>query len=185
MSKQFLLIAAAVFSFGTASAFADIEATLGSGDPVKFEDLKRHCALQGKEGKGGPGEQLPLKNPFVSCQDTITTWVATGAGELSLPASRKIVTSLKDKFFYIPQTEGAANFQTKGASCPKLKEVEQTVILEEPITCDQVNNITSLVDFCVQVIDGKKGGGQKLGDQRDTGRYFDTCGNGSIGGKKQ
>ena len=70
----------------------------------------------------------------------------------------------------------------KPGTCPRYKEVERTLRLERPMSCQEILGMkTSLEEMCLNALQNSKANHPKNIEQRDTGGFIDTCANPTNG----
>jgi predicted secreted protein len=61
-------------------------------------------------------------------------------------------------------------------ACPRLKEVEETLVTERMVTCDEIlGNVSSLNNLCVSFIDSARQDNVNLATVQDTGETISSC----------
>lgn len=142
------------------------------GKPISWEELKDRCMHPEQFDV-----QRPPQNIKVECTDTQTSWTAAAAGEVDLPNHRKITTRVAADKFYVDENCEEFDVPSKGGSCQRFKEIEQSITIELPVNCDQVLGWKgTLGEYCAAETDKSKGANPKLVQTVDTGRVIDTCG---------
>jgi hypothetical protein len=157
-----------------ASAFAGDKpgTTPGKITPISWDELKERC-LHPRQFEN----QAPIVNAQIECTDTSRSWAAAAPGEVALPGYRKITTRVTTDKFAVAEQESELEIPSKGGSCQRFKEIEQTLTIEVPVSCDQIlGHKGTLAEFCSGELDKSKGANPKLVQTKDTGNMLDTCG---------
>jgi hypothetical protein len=184
MSKfKTLTFVSLVALIGAGSALAGPGQKPGQGNqkPISFDELKERC-LHPRDFD----VQIPPQNIKIQCTDQRTTWMAAQPGEVELPSQRTVISGVFADKFFVNAEQSQVPIMSKAGSCHRFKEVEETVTLELPLTCDQILGIkSSLAEFCTSQLDLAKGANPKLIETQETGNVIDTCGGGAQqnGGK--
>jgi hypothetical protein len=167
MSRLNLLIATSLVALmGAAGAFAD------ESQPVTWDQLKEMCKNAGK-----PDDQRAPKNMVAHCTDTTVGWVQAAPGEMNLPGMHKVTTQVTAKGLHTNPCSETTPIESKGGMCTRFNQVERTLLIELPITCDDVNNAKGgETELCDTLVAKEKGNG-KLVDEKVIG-HLDTCGGG-------
>ena len=187
MSKNhFWILVSLAAGLGCMPAFADFEIEKGkevpipgpSGGPssgvstsISWEDLKERCLHP---------EQFDVQkapqNIKIQCADTTVEFVPTLAGQVSLASTRTVVSAvLTDKFHVLAGT-AVVPVASKPGTCMKFKEVEKTLTVEKPLSCNELLGIKGeLAEYCASQLDHVKAANPKVIQVRDTGKVLDTC----------
>lgn len=144
----------------------------GVSASISWDELKARCLHPDQF----PVQRAP-QNIKIQCADSSYEYVPAAAGQVSLAASRTVVTSvLADKFHVVA---GAADVPViaRGGSCLRFKEIEKTLTIEKPMSCNEILGLkTDPAEYCVSALDQARGQNPKLLAVRDTGHVVDTCG---------
>ena len=179
--KKYLFVMIAALSL-SAAAFAGSD----GGQPVSartisLDDFKFRCAHPEQTDI-----QRAPQNIRIQCTDDRHEYVATAPGSLDLPGARTVTAAVfSDKFNVDSQSKAVPGAGDKAGSCMRFKEVEQTLTIEKPLSCDDILSIKGdLSDYCQDATDLAKGVNPKLIDSHDTGNAVDTCpGSAAAAGK--
>ncbi|MCM2322758.1 MAG: hypothetical protein NDJ90_05815 [Oligoflexia bacterium] len=152
---------------------------IGVAQSVPWEEFKDRCLHWDQyEVQKAP------QNIRIQCNDISVEFVPAAAGEVALSSARSVMaTVLADKFYV---ATGAQNVPmvARAGSCLRFKEVEKNLVIERPLSCDEVVGMKGdPSDFCQQSLDIAKSANPKLIQVRDTGRIIDTCSNVAVTGK--
>lgn len=150
----------------------------GTQAAISWEEMKERC----QHPRNFPAQVAP-ENIKVQCSDSVFEYVPSSSGEIPLAGSRTVLSAVLSDKYYVSAGAAAVAVNAKGGSCLRFKEVEKTVTIERPLSCDDVLNIKGdVAEYCVGTLDSVKGGNPKLLQVRDTGRLIDTCANVAQGG---
>jgi hypothetical protein len=142
------------------------------GRPISWEELKDRCAHP---------EQFDVQrapqNILLRCEDRRLIWQAAPSGEVALPGSRQVASGVFTDKFYVEAQRREVLVAGKSGSCHRFKEVEETLVVERPLSCDEVLGIKGdLTEFCASLTEATKGNNPKAVEWKDTQRVIDTCG---------
>ncbi|OFZ53795.1 MAG: hypothetical protein A2428_02665 [Bdellovibrionales bacterium RIFOXYC1_FULL_54_43] len=159
--------------------------------------LAADFALDGKPGQGGPDHSRPIsweelrercahpdqfdvqrapQNIKIQCTDIRREWLASAPGEIPLPGSRNVITAVFADKFHVGASARDVPLFSKSGSCLRFKEVEKSLTIERPISCDEILGMKGTSDdFCLSALDAAKGANPKLIEIRDTGNMINTC----------
>ena len=155
----------------------------GISASISWDELKARCLHP---------EQFDVQrapqNIKIQCSDSDFEYVPSAAGQISLAASRTVVTSILADKFHVMAGASDVPVIPKGGSCLRFKEVEKSLTIEKPMSCDEIVGLKSEpAEYCLAALDQAKGSNPKLLAVRDTGHVVDTCGsliqNGGDNGK--
>lgn len=187
-ARNLIIMSLAVVLAATASAYADDGGNGGDKGGVQpfqarsisYDEFKDRCANPDKYR--GDVQRAP-ENIKIQCTDTVRQFVADQSGDVPLPGSRQVVTSLfSDKFDVNSQSKVYA-MDAKSGSCLRYKEVQKTLSIEKPLTCNEILSLKGDInDYCAQNLDSLKSANPKLIEVKDTGTVIDTCGGVRGGG---
>jgi len=152
----------------------------GSGGPqaaaVAWDEFRERCAQPEKFDV-----QRAPQNIRVQCTDTRMNWIAAPASALTLPCERRVGGAVFSDKFYVANSERDFEVSAKAGSCHRFQEVEETIAVERPVSCDEVLGVKGDVhDWCSSVLEGVRMSNPKAIERRDTNRVFDTCADAKI-----
>jgi hypothetical protein len=182
MKTRYLGLVSFILALSAVSTFADD----GKGNPpfqvrsISYDEFKDRCLNPDKY----PGDvQRAPENIKIQCTDITHQYVADSSGSVPLPGGRQVLTALfSDKFDVDAQSKLYA-MDSKDGSCLRYKEVQQTLTVEKPLSCNDILTLKGDInDYCEQNLDSLKSANPKLVEVKDTGAVIDTCG-GIQGGK--
>jgi hypothetical protein len=141
--------------------------------------------LVGLKAKCAELTQNSQLKPFkiqVTCRQEIQQWRLRGTSEMTLPNSRTVGGSLRMKSYDVAFVNGTQPIVDSTAPCPvleKWKSIVPAVDLE--ITCDELNPIESISDYCVPIIEARIQVDQSIVTEVPTGEIYDGCKSGTLG----
>jgi hypothetical protein len=183
MSKNLrALIAASVgLVIGTAAlpAFASFGADKDKDDnkpgftvkAIDWAEFKDRCVNPQKY----PDIQVAPQHIQFQCVDAQLDWVSEQPGTIPMPGYRTIQGAIVSDKFAVNAAREEAVLTNKGGSCMRYKEVERSIKLEVPMSCNDIQKWGSPVEYCKMAADSAKGANPKLVSSRDTGRVIDSC----------
>lgn len=177
MRKLVALVVASLALY-TATALADNGNTrpLPDAHPVPIKEINWD---QFRDSCSHPGEfqnQLPPSRIVITCGDSRLTWIQAGAGQVALPETRQVTTEVRSDKYHVQAEITELSPAQKSGSCPRFKEVAETLTIERAVTCDEVLSYRGeLKDFCAESLDKTRGMNQRLVKSEDTGRVIDSC----------
>ncbi|MGK5082865.1 hypothetical protein WDW37_06140 [Bdellovibrionota bacterium FG-1] len=151
----------------------------GRSFSVTWDEFQRRCA----DADSFDNQRAP-KEIKLQCTNVEREFVPDAPGVMDLALGRHVFTTvLSDKFNVVSMERGFA-VATRPSTCLRYKEIEKTITIERPLTCQEVLSIKGEVaDFCTSALDMAKHSNPKLIDVHETGVRTDNCGP-DTGGKK-
>lgn len=185
-NEKFVFASFVAILISSASAMAnpihkpDPSKPAGSGEAhaaaVAWDEFRERCAQPEKFDV-----QRAPQNIRVQCTDTRMNWVAAPASALTLPCERRVGGAVFSDKFYVANSERDFEVSAKAGSCHRFQEVEETISVERPVSCDEVLGVKGDVhDWCSSVLEGVRMSNPKAIERRDTNRVFDTCADAKI-----
>ena len=140
--------------------------------PVDWSEFKERCANPQKF----PDIQIAPQHIQFQCVDTQRDWVSEQPGVIPLKSWRHVSGAVISDKFAVAGAAEESMLPGKGGSCLRYKEVERTLKLEVPMSCNDIQKWGSPVEYCKLAADSAKGANPKLVSSKDTGQVIDTCG---------
>jgi hypothetical protein len=175
-----VMVAGFIVALTSASSFAggDKPVPLVPTKAITWDEMRDRCAHPEQFDVQRAPQHIRLQ-----CADSRIVWLASMPGEIALPSSRMVTSAVFSDKFFVESMQKDVQILSKNGSCHRFKEVEETYIVERPMSCEEIMGIKGdLGDFCASSLDAAKGTNPKVVDQRDTGRMIDTCGLALEGG---
>lgn len=121
--------------------------------------------------------QIPPTNIHVQCTDIVREYVSTAPGVVPLPAARMVISAIYSNKYHVDAEQREIPLVNRVGSCLRFKEVERVISVERVLSCGDILGMkTDLPDFCAYTTEIAKGTNPKLIEDRDTGKFIDTCG---------
>lgn len=155
-------------AFSTLPVFPVMAAT-----DLTYDDFKKSCLEENYLGQQRPPQKIKIL-----CKNAMTSWQAIESGPLALEESRSINAELFSDKYHVSSADFQIATPEHVTTCPRFREVIQSVTLERALTCEQVKaDDQDLKDLCLQVIDEEIAANSDLVEVKATGRTFSGCDN--------
>ena len=174
-----LILAFAFVTLVGPSAFASTHGKNNNGQKpgdtstvdLSFEDLRAACLNPSRFHN-----QVAPKNIQISCRDIQSKWVPDTDGALSMISERQVTSAVQsDKYTSAAVTSGVP-MSPQVVSCPKFKEVAETVESIRAVSCDELVAFTGTsIDFCAGAINTLRAANPQAIASVETGRVIDPC----------
>jgi hypothetical protein len=162
---KFLTLFALLLSFGV---FASDE-----NRKLDTQALKDGCAKPSTYGN-----QIPPSEIKIHCVDQRRVWVATNNEDAQFRNSRVVCASAhtnKPNLGVQRHCVDCAHMPT-AYQCGGFKEVQENVEMEFSVTCDQIMEMKTIDDFCIETVGKQVAENEKILEVKDTGRSKRVCG---------
>lgn len=191
MKSQMLMVSMVALSLGAVSAFAGDDNAAGkdggkgsgqAASAISLDEFRERCL--------DPNKFIQQKQPQnirIQCTDTQLEYVAAEPGYVPLGGARRVhSTLLSDKFVVAAGDGKDLPVIAQKGSCLRFKEIEKTLTVERPMSCNEIVGMKATVDeYCISALDAVKGKNPKLASVRETGKLVDSCAGvmGTVPGK--
>ncbi len=156
---------------GLALFFVGLGAAQAGTVDVTFEKFVAQCA----EPEKSEVQRAPREIRVV-CDNREVTWMAASPGEIPLPQSRAVSTSILSDKFRVAATSRAVPSVARAGTCHRFEEVVETYSLEMPMTCEDIVGLkVGVEELCAGALDEGKDRNVKAIQTVRTGRVIDTC----------
>jgi hypothetical protein len=148
----------------------------GGQGPGDVRELDWNQFLESCQNPAAFQAQRPPENIKITCGDMSYQWIPAGAGSMDLPGSRVVRTEVFSDKYHVQAQDNTMQVAPSVGSCPRFKEVQQTLTTERSVTCKEILKFQGdLKDYCASVIDSARGDNANLVQTQDTGRTLDFC----------
>jgi hypothetical protein len=159
--KALILVSLLTVSAGNASA----------EQSLNFEQLRDACQNPAKYHS-----QVQPTDIKVDCSDRQLTWVPIVHDSVSLAASRVIAHAVSSDKYSVPSTKSPIDMPAIPASCPVLKQFEETLGVSQSLTCAQLLAFDgTATDLCAKMIDQIRGDNPTAIIRKSTGKIVHLC----------
>lgn len=158
----------------TLFALSGLVATIGPvhSAELTFDQFRESCTDPDSFGHQRPPERIRIL-----CKNVYTGWNPIEAGGVDLSTSRVLTGELFSDKYHVSSTDFNVEVPEMRASCPRFREVTETVTIESSMTCEQVlADERNLEDICLDVINDGVAQNPDMVESVPTGRVYDVCG---------
>jgi hypothetical protein len=144
---------------------------------LSFEDFKEACTNPSKFHN-----QIAPTNIQISCGDSELKWVPDTDGTENMDTGRQITVDLTSDKYMTSTMTGTVDSAPDVVTCPRFKQVAETVSAIQAATCDQLVAFKgNAIDYCTGVIDNLRRSNPASVISKETGQKLDLCEDNSGG----
>lgn len=158
-----------MFSVGTYASNA--QKNTAGGPPLTFDELKEACLNPAKFHN-----QIAPTNIQISCKDVQSKWIPDTEGNLSMGCGRNVTATIMSDKYMVDSVTAPMATKAQVMTCPRFKQVYETVETMRALSCDDVKAITGpATDFCASAINSLRSLSPESITIMETGHKVDLC----------
>jgi hypothetical protein len=173
MKKNAAIVFTTLFLAVTAAS-ADTETRA-----MSFDDIRTACLNPAKFHN-----QVAPSNIKVSCRDIQAKWIPDTEGAVKMNTGRQVLVSVQSDKYTSGVEQGTLPTTAQVASCPKYKQVLETVETIRAVSCEDLVAFNGpAIEFCAGTVNSLKAANPAAATIQETGEFMDLCA--GVSGHKQ
>jgi hypothetical protein len=143
----------------------------GASVNLTFDQLKDAC----RNPSSFHNQNAP-SNIQISCRNLTYKWIPDPDGAMTMAIPRHVTSSIYSDKYVVGSVTEPVGTPNQNVSCPRFKQVSQSVETVLAVTCDQILAAKgNLTDYCTAALDNMTKSNPASIVQQDTERTIDTC----------